>query len=298
MNAFGVYDYAIWTKSFQSSQMYKEYLAKKSGITMSQGTFAEEQSDYQKTTSKSSGSLGFGTVSWGGSGESTGGSSSTQSGVKSSESLEEQGESQSTSTSNSFLAVLEADIKLYEIALDHSSPSDLSAPFLEDFSNLPTSYYHIGADIKLQEFILRYGTHYVKSATFGGKLDVFKRSSADSTMSQSQFSQTSETEFASMMGTLKSSFAQSESTKRKASIWSRSIEGSKSRSESQEASGEQHENNENTKQSTESGNQMNSRSEFVETTVEVVGGAPEIAAAIMDFYTPAFKERFVDWLNR
>ena len=59
MNAFGVYDYSIWTKSFQSATKYKEYLAKKSGIKMSQGTFAEEQSDWQKTKSKSGGILLF-----------------------------------------------------------------------------------------------------------------------------------------------------------------------------------------------------------------------------------------------
>ena len=57
--------------------------------------------------------------------------------------------------SKGFFAVMEADVKLYEIALDHSSTSDLSATFLDDFNNLPTSYYLIGADVKLQDFVLR-----------------------------------------------------------------------------------------------------------------------------------------------
>ena len=39
------------------------------------------------------------------------------------------------------------------------------------------------------------------------------------------------------------------------------------------------------------------RSEFIETTVEALGGSPSIAAPIMDFYSPSFKGRFIDWLN-
>ena len=38
MNAFGIYDYKIGTNSFQSVRGYREYLAKKAGISMSEGT--------------------------------------------------------------------------------------------------------------------------------------------------------------------------------------------------------------------------------------------------------------------
>ena len=37
MNAFGIYDYKIGTNSFQSVRGYREYLAKKAGISMSEG---------------------------------------------------------------------------------------------------------------------------------------------------------------------------------------------------------------------------------------------------------------------
>ena len=76
------------------------------------------------------------------------------------------------------------------------------------FFQLPTSYYHIGADIKLQEFILRYGTHYVRSAKFGGKLNVFKRVAKDSRMTSDEFAKASEKEFSAMMSTLKNSYTQ------------------------------------------------------------------------------------------
>ena len=31
--------------------------------------------------------------------------------------------------------------------------------------------------------------------------------------------------------------------------------------------------------------------------MEALGGKPEIAAAIMDFYTPAFRSQFIEWLG-
>ena len=80
---------------------------------------------------------------------------------------------------------------------------------------LPNSYYHIGADIKLQDFILRYGTHYVKSAKFGGKLSVFKKTVKNTQMSSSEFAKASEREFSSMMSTLRNSYVQTHAKVRK-----------------------------------------------------------------------------------
>ena len=62
--------------------------------------------------------------------------------------------------------------------------------------------------MKLQDFIMRYGTHYVKSAKFGGKLNVFKKIAKDSKMSEIEFAKASESEFSAMMSTLKSSYKQ------------------------------------------------------------------------------------------
>ena len=41
MNAYGIYDYKIGTKSFQSVDGYRAYLADKAGTSMSAGTFAK-----------------------------------------------------------------------------------------------------------------------------------------------------------------------------------------------------------------------------------------------------------------
>ena len=39
MIAFGVYDYSVHSQTYESVDMYREYLAKKSGTSMSSGIF-------------------------------------------------------------------------------------------------------------------------------------------------------------------------------------------------------------------------------------------------------------------
>lgn len=45
------------------------------------------------------------------------------------------------------------------------------------------------------------------------------------------------------------------------------------------------------------GGRGSGRSEFIKTTIKVLGGDPAIGAAITDFYTPRFRETFVKWLQ-
>ena len=51
MNAYGIYDYQIGTKSFQSVDGYRSYLADKAGTTMSEGTFKEVSRKFQSASS-------------------------------------------------------------------------------------------------------------------------------------------------------------------------------------------------------------------------------------------------------
>ena len=51
MNAFGIYDYKIGTKSFQSVDGYRAYLAQKSGTSMSAGTFSEVSQKFETANS-------------------------------------------------------------------------------------------------------------------------------------------------------------------------------------------------------------------------------------------------------
>ena len=54
MNAFGIYDYKIGTRSFQSVDGYRAYLAKKSGTSLTAGTFAEVSQKFERASSAGS----------------------------------------------------------------------------------------------------------------------------------------------------------------------------------------------------------------------------------------------------
>ncbi|XP_019616275.1 PREDICTED: uncharacterized protein LOC109463839 [Branchiostoma belcheri] len=90
------------------------------------------------------------------------------------------------SQKQSFMSLIECDVIRYEIFLDEVTPDSLSLAFLRDFLSLPKNF--INGKAKLQEFIIRYGTHYIKSAKFGGSFRLFKTQEASKTSTLSDFS--------------------------------------------------------------------------------------------------------------
>ena len=62
------------------------------------------------------------------------------------------------------------DVIRYEIFLRDVEPNYIMSGFLDCFLSLPQSFYAPGAPEKFQDFILRYGTHYVKAAKEGSKI--------------------------------------------------------------------------------------------------------------------------------
>ncbi|XP_078693220.1 uncharacterized protein LOC144922968 [Branchiostoma floridae x Branchiostoma belcheri] len=90
------------------------------------------------------------------------------------------------SQKQSFMSLIECDVIRYEIFLDEVTPDSLSLAFLRDFLSLPKNF--INGKAKLQEFIIRYGTHYIKSAKFGGSFRLFKTQEASKTSSLTDFS--------------------------------------------------------------------------------------------------------------
>ena len=55
-----------------------------------------------------------------------------------------------------------------------------------------------------EDFILRWGTHYIKSGKFGGRLQVFKTMEADQVSSKSEFSKVMEAQFRSLFASFHS----------------------------------------------------------------------------------------------
>ncbi|XP_078358108.1 uncharacterized protein LOC144642883 isoform X1 [Oculina patagonica] len=94
-----------------------------------------------------------------------------------------------------YMAILDVDVDRYQIFMDEVKPSDLSLSFLREFMDLPVSYYHPGAQIKYQNFIQRWGTHYIKSAQFGGQLEIIKTMVASHVASKSEFAEKMEAEY-------------------------------------------------------------------------------------------------------
>jgi len=106
--------------------------------------------------------------------------------------------SSSAQTRNSYMALLDVNIERYEIFMDEVKPSDLSLNFLREFMELPLSYYSPGAPIKYQDFVQRWGTHYIKSAKFGGQLEIRKTMDKTTAQSKTHFSKVMEAEFKSL----------------------------------------------------------------------------------------------------
>ena len=319
MNAFGLWDYSIETESFADAQQYVRYLQEKAAASEMDSMFQMEAHSFQKGRS-SGGNLGVigaiagaavGAYAGGAQGammgvqvgqalgqsigfniaSASGSSSSDQNAQMSASMSASQSESQATGSATNMIALLQADLKLYEITLDEVKYSDMSTFFLTDFMHLPTSYSDIGADVAIQSFIIKWGTHYVKSAKFGGQLKIIKTSTRESKLSQEKFAEATQEEFSGMMGTLRSSF------KQKSSGFSFLGLGSKSRSSSQRASATREQGASSSASNVASGLRQNARSEFIKTSIQVLGGNPTIGAAITDFYTPRFRETFVKWLD-
>ncbi|MEE4248891.1 MAG: MAC/perforin domain-containing protein, partial [Kangiellaceae bacterium] len=130
----------------------------------------------------------------------------------------------------------------------------------------------------------------MRSGKFGGQLKVTKTMKTSKSMSAQQFARVSENEFKSMFATLQSQYSQKSS--------SFGLLGfSRKKKSTQQTANAKTETNYKSKSNAEQSQTQNAKqSEFTQTSVEAQGGNPEIAEALMDFYTPAFKQLFHDWI--
>ncbi|KAL9961904.1 hypothetical protein ACROYT_G030940 [Oculina patagonica] len=108
----------------------------------------------------------------------------------------------SSEASQQYMALLSVDVNRYEIFLDEVKPEALSLSFLREFMSLPLSYFAAGAPFKYQDFIQRWGTHYIKSSKFGGQLQIRKTMSASEFSSKEEFAEEMETEYKSLFASV------------------------------------------------------------------------------------------------
>ncbi|XP_019634590.1 PREDICTED: uncharacterized protein LOC109477684, partial [Branchiostoma belcheri] len=225
MTVQGVYDTDVESNTFASMEGYREYLEQKSAVTSAKAMFQQE---LNKAAGYGAGGGIFGL------GGSAGGGFSDQS-ARSDQSSNfgagSQAEGRLTDkNTQTYMALLEINVFRYEIFMDDVEPADLNLAFLRDFLKLPVSYFSIGADQQFQNFILRYGTHYIRSAKFGGQLKIIKTKEASSDLSIQAFSERAQTEWKKSFSTFSA-----ESSQTKSSSWWHEHE---TRKESQQAEGE------------------------------------------------------------
>ncbi|KAI8491792.1 hypothetical protein Bbelb_305970 [Branchiostoma belcheri] len=226
MTVQGVYDTDVESNTFASMEGYREYLEQKSAVTSAKAMFQQE---LNKAAGYGAGGGIFGL------GYSAGGGFSDQSArydQSSNFGAGSQAEGRlNDKNTQTYMALLEINVFRYEIFMDDVEPADLNLAFLRDFLKLPVSYFSIGADqqfrkwlpvlaslvsrlswfgpalfgaagaprrqtqLGTQNFILRYGTHYIKSAKFGGQLKIIKTKEASSDLSIQAFSERAQTEW-------------------------------------------------------------------------------------------------------
>ncbi|XP_078616738.1 uncharacterized protein LOC144885015 isoform X1 [Branchiostoma floridae x Branchiostoma japonicum] len=282
MTVQGIYDTKVESYTFSSTEEYRQYLAEKSAVTSAKAMFQEE---INKASGHGARGGAFGLVfSAGGRKSSQSGTSSQSSGFTAGSSARAQLSEQQTQT---FMAMLEMDIFRYEIFMDDVTPDQLNLGFLRDFISLPESYFSPGAEIIFQNFYLRWGTHYIKSAKFGGQLKIIKTKQATKDLSMSEFATRAEADWKMTMSTFSAQASQT-----KCSSWWHKQE---SKTESQQSTGQAASGSES--QANRNQEERMSSQDYSNEMLVVQGGDQQIAAAITEMYTTALTTELKDWLE-
>ncbi|XP_066287457.1 uncharacterized protein [Branchiostoma lanceolatum] len=282
MTMQGIYDTNVESFTFSSMEEYRQYLAEKSAVTSAKAMFQEE---INKASGHGAGGGMFGLVfSVGGGKSSQKGSSSQSSSFSASSSASAQLSEKQTRT---FMAMLEMNIFRYEIFMDDVTPDRLNVGFLRDFISLPESYFLPGAEIIFQNFYLRWGTHYIKSAQFGGQLKIIKTKQATKDLTMSEFATRAEADWKMTMSTFS---AQASQTKSRSWWHEHETKKESKQSSGQAASGSE-------SQANRKQEQQASSQEYSSEMLVVQGGDQQIAAAITEMYTTALTTELKDWLE-
>merc|ERR1711874_743603 len=112
-------------------------------------------------------------------------------GTQTSHRSEAEGKAKQTQESEaSYIYDFTCRIRRYNIFLDEVTPEQLTPAFLEDYMNLPVSYFDFRnqAPDKFNAFLKRWGTHYITQASLGGKFSLIRQSKKSASESEEDFS--------------------------------------------------------------------------------------------------------------
>jgi len=281
MNVFGIYDTGCTGKSYET-------LEARSQSQRAQAKMGENKDflSYNEGSSFSAeASLGFFSVD-----ASTKYSSHSNKQTQTSEKRRAFGQADAQN-SKSITGVFEFScrIRRYEIFLDEVKPDQLSEAFLQDYMALPVRYFDFRnhAPRKFTDFLSRWGTHYIKSASFGGKFTLLRKSTLSGKETKDEFQ-------ARMQDSASSLFESRTSSKEGSGsigLGGGSVDGQSSGTQDSTSSASSSESSRS--------NQSSSRSESSMTMDDILveGGHQRVASILSDKNRAGFKGEFVSWLD-
>ena len=301
MNVFGVYDTDCNSQTHDSMAARSAYQRKKSNAGNNKN-FLKGSSDTE--ASATTGSASYNAPIFDVSGSVSSSSLNTEDEKYSRESEEMEGRgSEDLTKSKEVTRLFEftCRIRRYEIFLDEVTPSQLSEAFLLDYINLPVRFHDFRnkAPQKYIRFLERWGTHYIKSASFGGKFSLLRKSKKSGSETKQEWE---EKMLKSVKETMSSSSSRSDTTawSTKGSVGIFGLGGSVAAS-GNSAEGSTNGESEGTS-SQESKESSTSNAERNETSLSkdeiiVEGGHQHVAAILADLSRSGFKAEFKDWLD-
>ena len=281
MNVFGIYDTGCQGKSFNSMEERSAYQREESKLGNNEDFLRYRSS---KDTSVN---VNFWTTSIG----HTHNSNQVKS-TNSISSTEGRGSAEQQKSSDETMVFdFSCRVRRYEIFMDEVTPGQLSESFLQDYMNLPPTFfdYRNKAPQKYTRFLERWGTHYIKSASFGGKFTILREATKSGTETNQEWSAAMQESVTSMFESRRS---QSNSDAGLGFIpGTAGIDVNSSDDQDQETDAESEEETQ-TGTTSERKRRQNTVDDLI-----VEGGSQEVAAILADKDRSGFKQEFKDWLT-
>ena len=288
MNVFGIYDTGCQGKTFNS-------LKERSAFQREESKLGNNE-DYLRYSSS------FGLKGEGSLLTLSAGLKHHTAGLKvtnSKSSLNGRGEAElDKSTNETMVFDFSCRIRRYEIFMDEVTPQQLSESFLQDYMNLPTSFFDFRnkAQEKYIRFLERWGTHYIKSASFGGKFTILRKSTKAETETSEEWSASMQESISSMFDSRGSRSGSNASLGRITPLplgplvsATASHESGSNQEEGTTASASESSTSDTT-------SERKRRGHIVDDLI-VEGGSQEVASILADKDRSGFKQEFKEWLQ-
>ncbi|CAF0723375.1 unnamed protein product [Brachionus calyciflorus] len=264
MTANGIYDTKTQTSTFGESSDYMKFVASRSNLDRYTNVFSSDSKNaYGGANDQKILNPGLG--------------NSNEEANK--ENFFDQNVKKQTEASEYWLFQIQSTVLIYDLILDQIKPWNIDPEFLVDFLFLPDSYFYEDAPAKFDRFILRYGTHVVVSAKFGGEFKLMHTMHKTKTTSIETFSQQCIQDSMKM-------FSRSWSANANLFIVNSQNKGQKTNNETRKE-----------EQKSEKEKGEIKKNEYSSTYISVKGGSQEIAAIVANLNQPDFSDTFISWLK-